>query len=243
MAKANNDVKFSTEEKRYVTQLINDASNQRTNQYKYIGLLTLTRYQKFSKAGKLVGEKSAPVFHGPQANSISNYMKKSIIDFMVAQGYTAKVETYVSKCFSDLNRKAEVLNMSVKNGGKHKVLDYEKIKNAIDPADGKPQIIIDITSDKKTTVKGDPKKYAGTVASKSYTLNETTGEIVTDKDNNPVVKKVTDNVTSADKVTNVASANKYIAHWEAQAVNATNKVVAMQARLKKDARGAVRLTK
>ena len=242
MAKANNDVKFSTEEKRYVTQLINDASNQRNNQYKYIGLLTLTRYQKFSKAGLLIGEKSAPVFHGPQANSISDYMKKSIIDFMVAQGYTAKVETYVSKCFSDLNRKAEVLNMSVKNGGKHKVLDYEKIKNAIDPADGKPQIVIDITSDRKTTVKGNPKKYPGTVASKSYTLNETTGEIVTDKDNKPVVKKEP-TITSSDKVSTVKQAQAFITHWQAQATAAQRKVTDMKSRLKKDARGAVRLTK
>ena len=242
MNKSTNDVKFSTEEKRYVTQLINDASNQRTNQYKYIGLLTLTRYQKFSKAGKLVGEKSAMVFHGPQANSISDYMKKSIIDFMVAQGYTAKVETYVSKCFSDLNRKAEALNMTAKNGNKHRVLDYSKIKTAIDPDEGDPQIVIDITSDKKSTVKGDPRKYAGTVASKSYTLNETTGEIVTDKDNNPVVKKES-TITSSDKVSTVKQAQDFITHWQAQATAAQRKVTDMQARLKKDKRGSVRLSK
>ena len=240
MAKSNNSLNYSNEEKQFVSNLINDASNQRNNQYKFIALLTVTRYNAFSKAGMLVGEKGAEVFHGPQANSISDYMKKSIIKFMVSEGYESKVETYVSKCFSQVHEKAFALNMAVKNGGKHRLLDVAKIRDAIESE--KPSIIIDITSDKKETVQGDPKKYAGSVSSKRYTLNKTTGELVADKEGKLLVVK-TSPVTNADKVNNKTQAEEFIAHWQAQANNASAKVTAMQARLRTDAKGAVRLYK
>ena len=255
-SKTRDPLAFTQTEKRIVTALKNDASDQRKNQYKYIGLLTVERYKAFDKAGKLYATKDASgkiidpdemVFHGSQKNSISNKVKTSIITFMVSEGYKAKVETYVSKCFADVWKKAENINLARpgNNGNPHLILEYTKIKNAIDPqGEGETAtIIIDITSDDTETVKGDAKKYPGTVSTKHYQLNKRTNELVTNKKGEPKIVKVNDNVTSLDKVTNVASANKYIAHWEAQATNATNKVKAMQARLKTDARGSVRLTK
>ena len=234
MTNSTNSMKFSNEEKGYIRALKDDALNQRKNQYKFVSLLLLTRYEKYSKAGLLV--KKDVGFHGPQNNSVSGHIKKEITTYMVANDYDAKCDTFMSKCYTKIHQLASKENLTFEgsNGASnHKALDVAGIKKAINPEKGEPTIIIDITTPKKTVVFGDPSKFTGTKKSKQYTVQN--GKVLRDAKTGKAIEFIPEKetYTSIAKVTNVTQADEYIKHWETQADNANKKVTDMKARLNK----------
>ena len=233
MPNSTTSMKFSNEEKSYIRALKDDALNQRKNQYKFVSLLLLTRYEKYNKAGLLV--KKDVGFHGPQNNSVSGHIKKEITAYMVANDYDAKCDTFMSKCYTKIHQLASKENLTFEgsNGASnHKALDFAGIKKAINPEKGEPTIIIDITTPKKTVIDGDPNKFSGTLKSKKYTVQN--GKVIKDDKGKPVIYiEPAETFTSLAKVSNVTQADAYIKHWEAQAESANKKVTDMKSRLNK----------